>query len=161
MRRIIVLFVPCCIAFASTPSFTVAATNWALLSPTFESKWSRLLPAVPTTPLSISPSLGREEPLYVDPSRGDFQYASLNLRKTANLSRSVLCSGADASVWPDDAIKAGPLVTCGVTADCCDTCGCNNNACNANNAIGSAVSDGCSARVAGAVDRNLLTSILI
>ena len=109
-------------------------TNWGVIGASFETKWSSFLPPVPEKPLTVMKGAP-----YLNPNTGPFQKLDLSMRTSSD----IFCGNETRqSEWPRDAIKSGPLVTCGVNAECCDTCGCNNNACNAMNNYGSMAATG-------------------
>lgn len=105
----------------STWAGAQAATNWTLLSRSFEEDWAKYLPPVPITPLVASNYLVEEQ--------GPFQVLSLNLANTRELeggedavSRAFCGSNstwdAKHGSWPLDAVRTGPKFTCGVDATC-------------------------------------------
>ena len=84
-----------------------AATNWSYISEQFDETWSSYLPSIPDRALNASD--------YLVADLGSFQTIMLELASLPTDADvdSVFCPvGDNATQWPRDAIRAGPLVDC-------------------------------------------------
>ena len=84
-----------------------AATNWSYISEQFDETWSSYLPSIPDRALNASD--------YLVADLGSFQTITLELASLPTDADvdSVFCPvGDNATQWPRDAIRAGPLVDC-------------------------------------------------
>jgi len=89
-------------------------TNWSYISADFENRWAHYLPSVPVSPLNVTYD-------YIDASRGPFQSLSLSVNDLGDETSigNVFCPNNEtSSLWPQDAIRAGPELTCGEDVSC-------------------------------------------